>query len=296
MQNNRKKLGIRSKKQVVGGTVAAIILVAAVVVFLYAGGYFGSAFQPNLAPVDKQKGYYKVTLYDAFNDQYLNADNIIRINGSNLAIMEYLETNVTYYCDSGSYLFVNITGYHPTTVALWASGKTDPLTPTLNQISMLKKCAPDDVSLSLVRWYNQTGSYWNYTDHLPAYDGVFKLHFTINIALPSRNTSHFGPQDWIPLTLLPNDSLAYQNEWDFIANWLGFVCDNLTDYQFSYLVGSTQWPYDTTYSTPTMECVVLPSVWYSLDFYIEGHFTNLQAVYLFEGLIDNYQNPVASIT
>ena len=193
---------------------------------------------------------------------------------------------------------MNLSDYYPTVVALWASGGTDPATYRNNTILIQKRANPANVSFGLVRWYNHTAKAWNYTDRLPAYDGRYTFHLQIDIAYPSRNISLFGGQSWLPSTVLDPESLACDLNWTWITNWLGFDCDEMTDYGFRYLTGGTEeWPFQDIYSLPSiLNCTIIPSVWYTLDFYIDGTFKNLQSVQLFEGLIDNYVLPVGVIT
>jgi len=293
-ERQRKKSDATTSKRKL---VVALIIAIVVGPFIFYFAFFGSEFRPPpIAPVENQTGYYKVTLYDAFNGVYLNSSKITQINASNYAIIRNdIATDTVYYSNTPSYLFVNISGYHPLAIALWASGGNDSASHYKNLLSLQRKINPADLTFMLIRWYNQTGHYWNYSNQLPSKDGTYKLHFSINIDGFSKNTSLFGCQTWVPPTILPPESIAYVKSWTFTANWLGFVCKNITAYRFSYTSGVTTWPYQTPFMIPTMNCTVIPDVWWSMDFYIEATFIGLESIQLFEGLIDNYLQPVAQI-
>jgi len=277
--------------------ILLIIIVMSGIGYLIYIGVLGSIFPPGLAPAPFQKGYYRVYIVDMQSGVNINLDNITRVDGYNLTIYEDdLATGITYYCNRGSYLFINASVYYPIAVALWASGGTDPLKYENNTIYLMKRANPDDVSFQVVRWYNETGRYWNYTDKLPAYDGVYKIHLSIYISLPSQNTSFYGASAWIPKTVLPTYTLAYQNNWTWTTNWLGFECENMTNYHFSFLSGG-RWDLQGIYMIPNqVNCTIIPTVWYGLECYVSANFTHLESIRLFDGLIDNYNYPIATVT
>ncbi|MHA1360165.1 MAG: hypothetical protein ACTSRC_18750 [Candidatus Helarchaeota archaeon] len=272
--------------------VALIILVTCSFLGFSILFFQGALFQPNAPPPEFAKGWSRIYLLDGMNRTYVDWANIHLIATNNLTPWKMDQTTgTTFYCPTGSIFWANITGYYPIASTLYASGDNDPANYRNNTVNIFRRAEPEDVTLTLVSWQNISSGLYDYSGKLPTSDGYYRLELRVSITGPSRGVSIYGANMWIPNYTLPANTWAANSSLNFISLWFAWK-GAITDYKLV----EPSWLSGEVYNIDLFNCTYAPYVWYDSLFIIEGNFTNLQSVRVYDGLIDNWMNYAEIIT
>jgi hypothetical protein len=289
-KRNNKRQGSLATRVFEDWRVWSIILIIGIILVGYFGVVgLGSFFQPSAPPEERATGYARLSLIDLYSGEYINTDGIHLIRTSNLTAWETnMTTGTIFYVPESSIWWTNVSGYYPASDTLYASGE-DP-NDYDNFMIISKRANLSHVNVEITQWKNATGSY-NYSGILPDYDGVFEFEISIFIDLPSKNTSAFGVNSFIPNYTLAEDTFAYNMSLNFVTLWLGW---NATVHDFT-VDSHDDWNYTDVYDINILNCTMIPQCYDTQTYTIVGNFSNINDLRVYDLTIDNYVNPVAII-
>jgi hypothetical protein len=252
----------------------------------------GGIAQPSAPPTEFSTGYARILLVDGKTGENITSSGIHVIYSDNITAWD---TNITtgevFYVSRSSLWWANVSGYYPVSNALFAKEGSagDPYD---NVLYIFKRADPNDVYVELTKYRNMDDGIYNYSGKLPQNDGVYELDIFISINMPSRNTSVFGGGEWTPNYTLPTNSYAYNLSINFESLWLGWNA-TLHEYQFVSIFSSG---YEDVYNITELQCTSLPETNYEGTYRVLVNVTNLQGIYVYDGIVDNYNNYVALLT
>ena len=295
MKKQRRLVGLNVSKN---GKLVLVSLLLIVAIFSVLGYGFFSDFldggsPPQAPPADYATGYARIYLRDGLTRIPVGSDSIHLLYADNLtAWTTAMMTGTTFYTPASSLYWVNVSGYYPCAKTLYANGSI-PEEYYNNTANIFKRANSVDISFHLISWQNMTSGLYNYSGILPCGDGYYRFEIRVSITGASRGISLYGLNQWVPSYLVPTNSWAAKLSLNFSALWFGWE-GGIANY---HLI-QPQWGNNEIYEvgSAALNCTYGPNAWYDSDYIVEGYFINLQAIRLYDGLIDNWENYAGRIT
>ncbi len=279
------KAGMKSLFSV--AALAIGILIAFTVLFL--GGPFEAPAPP---PEEFATGYYRIYLTDGFDREYVQCDEIYLLDAYTHQIhATNISTGITYYTATASLFWCNLSGYYPVAGTLYANQGDNPSEYLNNSRNIFRRADPSDITVTLVRWIDLSTSIANYSQALPSYDGYFQFEITCTINEHARYNSSFGIKEWIPMSLIPEDSFAYNLSMNIYSLFIGFDASVA-----NYTSLDLYWDYNDVYSINIMNVTMHPPIFYEKTYIFKGYFSGLSQIVIWDRLIDDYTEPLAVLT
>jgi len=285
-----------SKKKAAGILLLAIAIPLGIYFGLTGGAIFGGL--PAGPPAAYAQGYAQIHIRDGRTSDEIGCSSVNLIFAANETLWKNdIVTMTTFYVSTGTpdgcLFYAEVSGYYPVSDALFASGGEDQASPRMNTVNMFKRPAAADVSVHLLKWQDLSDNSYHYTNTLPTTDGDYKFWIGISISAAVEDTTIFGVTVGVPDYALSPSSIAHTKDLPLQSLWFGWAADTVSNYH----VIDSSWPFEEVVDigVSNLKVTINPACWYDTTYVVQGHFHGLTSLIIFDGLVDNYVSPVATI-
>jgi len=265
--------------------MVSVLLIIISLLILFFSGSIGSALFKKPAPPPERyaTGYATIYCYDPLNKVYVDA-NITLLYYDNESVYNHTITNKTFYVPVASLAYIQAKGYYNITVTVFASGGNDPNSPKVSTYYIYKVCPKDYVKFQIIKIDD---TYGNFTaKDIP--DGRHVIVIQSRILEPYRNKTLWGFGTYYPSTFLPNTSYAKLYNLTQLSAWIAWngTIKNVEQYGTEYKVYRIEHNLNATYMLPTS---------FDIEHTIEADFYNINNIYIYFGLVDNWSSYIFTI-
>jgi hypothetical protein len=264
------------------GILVPILIVSGIGAF-FIQQYLGFAFQPP-PPAKIESGWGVIQIKDAYTGNDLGTLNIDLYFRSNETYYKTVATKTTFYLDTYSYAYINITAYNPVTISVQVNESSS--TPNPNTIFLMRSANYSQMSVLCIRINGTFGSYG-----LSAFSSA--NYYIADFILSNTNVStSWGDVYYTPNGTLKTTSQAYIQQ---IKRGGGWFCINTTGTVSNVFMDSTNMTENLIHISNSWIFPIFP-ITFSYGIKVKFDLSaSATAIYIFEGIIDNLFNETQAI-